>query len=81
VEVYGLRPRHYSYAAFFEAINRRDDTFYVVSFTGDHLLVPAVAHNKTVRPKMSLVLPALPFNGKNLLQFCCVEIFENIDLI
>jgi len=62
VEVYGLRPRHYSYAAFFEAINRRDDTFYVVSFTGDHLLVPALAHNKTVRPKMSLVLPALPFN-------------------
>ncbi|GFG40893.1 hypothetical protein Cfor_01456 [Coptotermes formosanus] len=62
VEVYGVRPQQYNYAAFFEAIHRRDDTFYVVSFTGDHLLVPAVAHNKTVRPKMSLVLPALPFN-------------------
>ncbi|PSN41901.1 hypothetical protein C0J52_06801 [Blattella germanica] len=62
VEVYGLRPHPYNYAAFFEAIHRRDDTFYVVSFSGDHLLVPALAHNKTVRPKMSLVLPALPFN-------------------
>ncbi|KDR16855.1 Cyclic AMP-dependent transcription factor ATF-6 beta [Zootermopsis nevadensis] len=62
VEVYGIRPQYYNYAAFFEAIHRRDDTFYVVSFSGDHLLVPALAHNKTVRPKMSLVLPALPFN-------------------
>lgn len=62
VEVYGLRPQQYNYAAFFEAIHRREDTFYVVSFSGDHLLVPALAHNKTVRPKMSLVLPALPIN-------------------
>lgn len=45
-----------------EALRRRDDTFYVVSFSGDHLLLPALAHNNTLRPKMSLVLPALPFN-------------------
>ncbi|XP_066993421.2 cyclic AMP-dependent transcription factor ATF-6 alpha isoform X1 [Anabrus simplex] len=62
VEVYGLGPHGYSHSALFEAIHRRDDTFYVVSFSGDHLLLPALAHNKTLRPKMSLVLPALPFN-------------------
>lgn len=47
------------YAEFFEEIHRQDDTFYVVSFSGDHLLLPAVAHNKTFRPKMSLMLPAV----------------------
>lgn len=47
------------YAQFFEEIHRQDDTFYVVSFSGDHLLLPAVAHNKTFRPKMSLMLPAV----------------------
>ncbi|CAG2059292.1 unnamed protein product [Timema podura] len=62
VELYGLRPNQYNYAAFFDAIHRRDDTFYVVSFSGDHLLLPALAHNKTLRPKMSFVLPELPFN-------------------
>lgn len=51
------------YAKFFEEIHRRDDTFYVVSFSGDHLLLPALAHNKTLRPKMSLMLPALSKNG------------------
>ncbi|XP_072162718.1 cyclic AMP-dependent transcription factor ATF-6 alpha isoform X2 [Bemisia tabaci] len=45
-----------------EALNRRDDTFYVVSFSGDHLLLPALALNKTARPKMSLVFPALSTN-------------------
>lgn len=47
------------YAEFFEQIRRQDDTFYVVSFSGDHLLLPAVAHNNTFRPKMSLMLPAV----------------------
>ncbi|GLH06122.1 Uncharacterized protein GBIM_11630 [Gryllus bimaculatus] len=60
VEIWG-RPA-YSHSALFEAIHRRDDTFYVVSFSVDHLLLPALAHNKTLRPKMSLLLPALPFN-------------------
>ncbi|KAK4883129.1 hypothetical protein RN001_006448 [Aquatica leii] len=51
-----------SYAEFFEAINRQDDTFYLVSFNSDHLLLPALNHNKTRRPKMSLLLPSILSN-------------------
>ncbi|XP_041368034.1 cyclic AMP-dependent transcription factor ATF-6 beta-like [Gigantopelta aegis] len=47
---------------FFEAIHRRNDTFYVLSFNSDYLLVPAIAHNKTMRPRMSLVMPAVALN-------------------
>ncbi|XP_028296733.1 LOW QUALITY PROTEIN: cyclic AMP-dependent transcription factor ATF-6 beta [Gouania willdenowi] len=47
---------------FLDAIDRREDTFYVVSFRRDHLLLPAISHNKTSRPKMSLVMPAMSVN-------------------
>lgn len=60
IQVYET-PRR-SYEDFFDAIHRRDDTFYFVSFSGDHLLLPATAHNKTLRPRMSLVMPAMTFN-------------------
>ncbi|CAN0340301.1 unnamed protein product [Lampetra fluviatilis] len=50
------------YIDFLEAIDRQDDTFYVVSFSRDHLLLPAMSHNKTRRPKMSLVMPAMALN-------------------
>lgn len=53
------------YADFFEAINRKDDTFYVVSFSGDHMLLPALQHNTTLRPKMSLILPSVLPNGNS----------------
>ncbi|BES99614.1 activating transcription factor 6 [Nesidiocoris tenuis] len=49
-------------APFPGALPRRDDTFYVFSFSSDHLLVPAVAHNNTLRPKMSFIIPAVPLN-------------------
>ncbi|XP_066580140.1 cyclic AMP-dependent transcription factor ATF-6 beta isoform X2 [Amia ocellicauda] len=51
-----------SYTDFLDAIDRREDTFYVVSFRRDHLLLPAISHNKTTRPKMSLVMPAMSVN-------------------
>lgn len=50
---------HNTYSDFFDELNRRADTFYVVSFRRDHLLLPATSHNKGQRPKMSLVLPAM----------------------
>uniref|UniRef100_A0A8C4X6L6 BZIP domain-containing protein n=1 Tax=Erpetoichthys calabaricus TaxID=27687 RepID=A0A8C4X6L6_ERPCA len=53
---------HRNYHDFFEEINRRGDTFYVVSFRRDHLLLPATSLNKGSRPKMSLVLPAIHLN-------------------
>ncbi|XP_011666987.1 cyclic AMP-dependent transcription factor ATF-6 beta isoform X1 [Strongylocentrotus purpuratus] len=51
-----------TYDNLLEALNRRDDTFYVVSFSNDHLLLPATTHNNTHRPKMSLVMPTVTAN-------------------
>ncbi|XP_066533635.1 cyclic AMP-dependent transcription factor ATF-6 alpha [Hoplias malabaricus] len=53
---------HHAYSDFFDEIHRRGDTFYVVSFRRDHLLLPATNHNKGSRPKMSVVLPAMNIN-------------------
>ena len=64
MDMYKLKQNIWNFNSFFEAINRRDDTFYLVSFSGDHLLLPALSHNKTSRPKMSLMLPAFLSNGK-----------------
>lgn len=63
IQVYNADYKNGKYAEFFEEIGRQADTFYVVSFTGDHLLLPALAHNKTLRPKMSLMLPSVNVNG------------------
>ncbi|XP_062919802.1 cyclic AMP-dependent transcription factor ATF-6 alpha [Mobula hypostoma] len=57
LQVYYVPDRHYP--SFFEAIRRKGDTFYLISFRRDHFLLPAISHNKTTRPKMSLVLPAM----------------------
>uniref|UniRef100_A0A182P5X0 BZIP domain-containing protein n=1 Tax=Anopheles epiroticus TaxID=199890 RepID=A0A182P5X0_9DIPT len=54
---------HVKYAEFFEEIGRRDDTFYLVSFSEEHLLLPALAYNKTNRPRMSLMLPTVTAPG------------------
>uniref|UniRef100_A0A674JFD5 BZIP domain-containing protein n=1 Tax=Terrapene triunguis TaxID=2587831 RepID=A0A674JFD5_9SAUR len=61
---------------FMDAIDRREDTFYVVSFRRDHLLLPAISHNKTTRPKMSLVMPAMALNGTVLSLYNASRGFE-----
>lgn len=59
----------------FDSIERQDDTFYVVSFSGDHLLLPAShnASNTTVRPKMSLVFPTLLSNGSDFVTMIQID--------
>nr|XP_029479833.1 cyclic AMP-dependent transcription factor ATF-6 alpha-like isoform X7 [Oncorhynchus nerka] len=61
-EVLVYYSHHQSYSDFFDELNRRGDTFYMVSFRRDHLLLPATNHSKGRRPKMSLVLPAINVN-------------------
>lgn len=76
LQVYYASPR--GYRDFFDAIRRRGDTFYVVSFRRDHLLLPATTHNKTTRPKMSIVLPAINVN-ENVINGQDYEVMMQID--
>ncbi|XP_073414057.1 cyclic AMP-dependent transcription factor ATF-6 alpha isoform X2 [Dendrobates tinctorius] len=62
LQIYYSSPR--SYQEFLEAIRRRGDTFYIVSFRRDHLLLPATNRNKTSRPKMSIILPSTNVNAE-----------------
>lgn len=62
---------------FLDAIDRREDTFYVVSFRRDHLLLPAISHNKTSRPKMSLVMPAMAPNGNSSLWLAMGKVLKS----
>ncbi|XP_030229393.1 cyclic AMP-dependent transcription factor ATF-6 alpha [Gadus morhua] len=70
---------HRTYSDFFDEINRRGDTFYVVSFRRDHLLLPATSHNKGRRPKMSLVLPAMNINESVIKDQDAFEVMMQID--
>ncbi|KAM9848451.1 cyclic AMP-dependent transcription factor ATF-6 alpha [Aulostomus maculatus] len=69
---------HHTYSDFFDELNRRGDTFYVVSFRRDHLLLPATNHNKGSRPKMSVVLPAMNIND-SIIQDKKFEVMMQID--
>ncbi|KAF7270446.1 hypothetical protein GWI33_016596 [Rhynchophorus ferrugineus] len=68
IQVFSPKPEQL-YSEFFEAINRQDDTFYVVSFSEQHLLVPALYHNKTRRPKMTLLMPSVLPNSTSTQAF------------
>ncbi|XP_041697744.2 cyclic AMP-dependent transcription factor ATF-6 alpha isoform X4 [Coregonus clupeaformis] len=77
-EVQVYYSRHQSYRDFFDELNRRGDTFYVVSFRRDHLLLPATNHSKGSRPKMSLVLPAINVND-SVIKDNTFEVMMQID--
>lgn len=50
----------FTYQNLLDAIHRRDDTFYFVAFSaGDALLLPAEANKTKVRPRFSVIMPAL----------------------
>ena len=81
ITLYDDETPRFTYASFFEAIHRREDTFYVVSFSGDHLLLPASARNESSRPRMSLLLPSVPLNGNDrLLTYLLKKIFQRSNL-
>ncbi|KAH8356656.1 hypothetical protein KR084_009584, partial [Drosophila pseudotakahashii] len=64
--------------SFINSIERRDDTFYVLSFNKDHALLPALNCSNGAPPKLSLVLPLgnTAFNGDiKLMQVDC-EVFN-----
>ncbi|XP_077133109.1 cyclic AMP-dependent transcription factor ATF-6 alpha isoform X4 [Ranitomeya variabilis] len=76
LQLYYSSPR--SYQEFLEAIRRRGDTFYIVSFRRDHLLLPATNRNKTSRPKMSIILPSTNVN-ENVINEQEYEVMMQID--
>ncbi|KAM4022029.1 cyclic AMP-dependent transcription factor ATF-6 alpha isoform 2-T2 [Anomaloglossus baeobatrachus] len=76
LQIYYSSPR--SYQEFLEAIRRRGDTFYIVSFRRDHLLLPATNRNKTSRPKMSIILPSTNVN-ENVINEQEYEVMMQID--
>nr|XP_014091699.1 cyclic AMP-dependent transcription factor ATF-6 alpha [Bactrocera oleae] len=70
------------YLRLFKGIKRQDDTFYVLSFNMDHILLPASAYNKSARPKMSLMLPAgdPSVNGDIMLMQIDCEVVNTTEL-
>ncbi|CAI9553225.1 unnamed protein product [Staurois parvus] len=76
LQIYYSSPR--SYQDFLETIRRRGDTFYIVSFRRDHLLLPATNRNKTTRPKMSIILPSMNVN-ENVINGQEYEVMMQID--
>ncbi len=47
------------YENFAKTVRTRNDTFYFISFRRDFAILPALAQNKTQRPRISLLIPTL----------------------
>ncbi|KAH8261569.1 hypothetical protein KR044_011435, partial [Drosophila immigrans] len=62
----------------FKGIQRQDDTFYVLSFNTQHILVSPSTHNKSARPKISLLLPTAEpsHNGDMMMMQVDCEVFN-----
>lgn len=57
VSLYSTQNRRFE--NFARSVRQRNDTFYYVSFRRDHIILPALNQNKTKRPRISLMMPAL----------------------
>ncbi|KAH8354934.1 hypothetical protein KR093_002150, partial [Drosophila rubida] len=66
----------------FKSINRQDDTFYVLSFNTQHILVSPSTQNKNARPKISLLLPTADpsHNGDMMMMQVDCEVFNTKEL-
>jgi len=47
---------------FMDALNRRNDSIYIISITQDNIIIPALTSNFTGRSKVTFVLPAISPN-------------------
>lgn len=63
-------------------INRKDDTFYAISFNMDHILLPPSKLNNSARPKMSLLFPKgnQGHNGEFMFMQVDCEVFNTKEL-
>lgn len=66
----------------FKALKRRDDTFYILSFNPQHLFLSPSTYNKSVRPKISLLLPTAEpgLNGDIAMMQVDCEVFNTKEL-
>ncbi|XP_062127899.1 uncharacterized protein LOC133840214 isoform X1 [Drosophila sulfurigaster albostrigata] len=66
----------------FKGIKRQDDTFYVLSFNTQHILVSPSTRDKSARPKISLLLPTAEpsHNGDMMMMQVDCEVFNTKEL-
>lgn len=65
-----------------KAIKRRDDTFYILSLNAQHLFLSPSSYNKSMRPKISFLLPTAepgPNGDIAMMQVDC-EVFNTKEL-
>ena len=64
VSIYDTQTKRYE--KFSQSVRKRNDTFYYISFRRDHIIFPSLAQNRTQRPRMTLLMPALLNNDAHL---------------